>query len=226
MSVKIFALKLGINVCYIVKDKGTIMIDAGPPEKIKKIKSFLKLHSIEPDEIKLIIATHGDFDHIGSAKELKELTGAKIAIHKNDKSHLEESIYNFPPGANSWGRFNHFILNAPLKKIMKMQVVKADIVLGDEDFDLESYGIDGKILYTPGHTSGSVSVLLKTGDAFVGCLAHNSFPFRFSPGLPIFAEDIELIKKSWQLLFEQGVTMVYPGHGKPFPVEVIKKLTV
>jgi hydroxyacylglutathione hydrolase len=223
MSVKILPLKLGINVCYIVRDKGTIMIDAGPPKKIKKIINFLKQHSIDPREIKLIIATHGDFDHIGSAKELKELTDAKIAIHKNDKSHLEESTYNFPPGVSGWGRFNHFLFNAPLKKIMKMQAVKADLVLSDEDFNLESYGIDGKILYTPGHTSGSVSVLLKTGDAFVGCLAHNNFPFRFSPGLPIFAEDIKLVKKSWQLLFDQGVTMVYPGHGKHFPVDNIKK---
>ena len=56
---------------------------------------------------------------------------------------------------------------------------------------LAGYGIPGKIIYTPGHSMGSVSVLLDNGEAFVGDLAMNEFPLRLSPGLPIFAEDME-----------------------------------
>lgn len=226
MSLKIFPLRLGINSVYIIQDKGTIMIDAGPPRKIKRIQKFLNKHLLDPKDIRLIVLTHGDFDHIGSAKDLKELSGGKIAIHKKDKSHLEESIYNFPPGVSRWGRFNHFLLNAPLKTIMKIQAAKADIVLDDEDFNLESFGIDGKIIHTPGHTSGSVSMLLKTGEAFVGCLAHNNVPFRLHPGLPIFAEDIERIKESWKTIIDQGAKMIYPGHGNPFPIDIIKNILI
>ena len=40
---------------------------------------------IHPNEVRLILLTHGDFDHVGSAKDLKALTGAKIAIHEHDR---------------------------------------------------------------------------------------------------------------------------------------------
>lgn len=94
-------------------------------------------------------------------------------------------------------------------------------MLDDHGLSLKEFGIPGKILYTPGHTYGSVSVLLETGDAFIGCLAHNKAPFVLRPRLPIYAKNIELLKKSWHTLLDQGVTTIYPGHGKPFPVERI-----
>ena len=68
-----------------------------------------------------------------------------------------------------------------------------------------------------------MSVLLDTGEAFVGDLAMNKFPLRFSPGLPIFAEDQAAVVESWRSLLDQGATTVYPAHGKPFPAEVIRK---
>jgi len=84
-------------------------------------------------------------------------------------------------------------------------------------------GIPGKVIHTPGHSSGSVSILLETGEAFVGDMAMNKFPLRFSPGLPIFAEDGVKLNESWILLLDQGVKMVYPSHGEPFPADVIRK---
>lgn len=226
MPAEIYTLRLGINRCYIIKDKGTIMIDGGPPNKIRHIQKFLNKHSLNPKDIKLIVLTHGDFDHIGSVKDLKELTGAEIAIHKSDRSHLENSIYNFPPGVTGWGRFLHFVLDAPLKQFFKIPSTQADIELNEKEFLLDQYGIDGKIIYTPGHTFGSVSVLLKTGEAFVGCLAHNNVPFRLHPNLPIFGEDIEKIKESWKTIINHGVKIIYPGHGNPFPIDLIKKILI
>jgi len=46
---------------------------------------------------------------------------------------------------------------------------------------------------------------------------------RFSPGLPVFGDRMEMIKNSWRLLLNQGAKMVYPAHGNPFPVGVIEK---
>ena len=91
---------------------------------------------------------------------------------------------------------------------------------------LAGYGIPGKIIYTPGHSVGSVSVLLDSGDAFVGDLAMNAFPLRLSPGLPIFAEDMEKVKASWRRLLGDGAKTVYPAHGKPFAAELIRKSLV
>ena len=222
MTNQIFTLKFGINRCYIIKDKGVIMIDGGPPNKGKAFRKILDEFSIEPEEIQLIVLTHGDFDHVGSTKDFKALTGAKIAIHEKDRRNLEESRFNWPPGVTSWGKILRFML-APLLKKTSFPSVKADIVLSKNEFLLNDFGIDGKIIYTPGHTLGSVSVLLNTGEAFVGCLAHNNFPFKYHPGLPIFAEDLEKIKESWEILIDQGAKMIYPSHGNSFSIERIKK---
>ena len=224
MPLRIFTIKIGINRCYLVKDRGAILIDAGGPNKLHVFQKQFKKLSITPDEIKLIILTHGDLDHVGSAKDLKELTGAKIAINDCDKSNFERSVYNFPPGVTMWGRFLRFFLNPILKTVLpSIPGGVADIVLDENEFSLEEFGISGKIVHTPGHTKGSVSVVMETGDAFVGCMAHNNPPFRFGPGLPIFAEDIEMVKKSWESLLRQNVKMIYPAHGNPFSVDIIKR---
>jgi glyoxylase-like metal-dependent hydrolase (beta-lactamase superfamily II) len=49
-------------------------------------------------------------------------------------------------------------------------------------------------------------------------MAHNGFPFRFSPGFPIYARDISEVKKSWKKLIAMGAKTIYPGHGKPFAI--------
>jgi glyoxylase-like metal-dependent hydrolase (beta-lactamase superfamily II) len=108
----------------------------------------------------------------------------------------------------------------PLVHIPATQV---DLVLSDEESSLVDYGIPGKIIYTPGHSMGSVSVLLETGDTFVGDLAMNKFPLRLNPGLPIFAEDWQKLQESWKLLLDAGARTIYPAHGKAFSADVIRK---
>ncbi len=222
MKPQIFSLKFGINTCYIIRDKGTIMVDGGPSKATEKFKKYMIKYSIDPNEIKLVVLTHADFDHSGSASTIRELTGAKIAIHKNDRAILEEGRFNFPAGVTAWGKISHAIFSPILRKIT-IPPQKADIILNDHDIPLNDFGIDGKIMYTPGHTSGSVSVLLNSGEAFIGCMAHNIKVFTLRPNLPIYAENIDQIKAGWKVLIDQGAKMIYPGHGKPFSVERIKK---
>ncbi|MEN8227550.1 MAG: MBL fold metallo-hydrolase [Bacteroidota bacterium] len=223
MSLQIIPFQSGINSCYIIKDKGAVLVDGAPFKEASSFTGILDSHGIKPREIQLIILTHGDFDHVGGAKELKELTGAKIAIHEKDRENLEKGIFHWPDGVTPWGKISRAMLKPLLNKKVAFPAVKADIVLDEKGLSLKEYGIPGNIVYTPGHTYGSVSVLLETGDAFIGCLAHNKVPFVLKPSLPIYAKDINLLKKSWKIVIDQGAKTIYPGHGKPFPVEKILK---
>jgi len=222
MKSEIFPLKLGLNSCYLIRGKDIVMIDGGLPNKLKMFKRKLLKLGFQPSQIKLIVLTHSHFDHCGSAREISDLTGARIAIHESKKTFSENGGMIIPKGVNILGKITQPLVFPIFKKI-SFPKFTPDILIKDKPYLLNEFGIDGYIIHTPGHTIGSISVILDSGEAFVGCMAHNGFPFRLRPGLPIYAQDINTIKKYWKLLIDKGVKMVYPGHGKPFPVEVLKE---
>ena len=223
MGVSIYPIQLGFDCCYLVQDKKIIMIDGGAPGKIKTFMKKIGKLPIKPEQIKLVVITHGHWDHIASVKDIKEKTGAKIAIHEKEREWLEKGLKPMPPGVNLWGRFLGKAITMCLP-LIDVPATQSDIVIGNEGFPLDEYGISGRIIHTPGHSSGSISVLLDTGDVFVGDMAMNKFPLTLRPGFPIFAEDFNKLKESWRTLLDQGAKTVYPSHGKPFPASIIRDL--
>ncbi len=225
MGASIHKIPLGFDNVYVVKDKGVIVIDGGNPKKGKAFLKGLKKAAINPDEIQLIILTHGHWDHIGSAFDIKALTGAaKIVMHENEKHLLEDtSNPKMPPGVTVWGKITTKLMSWFIMPFVHIGPAKVDIVLDNNEFSLNDYGISGSIVYTPGHSSGSISVLLNTGEAFVGDLALNKFPLRFTPGLPIYAEDWPTLIESWKMLAKRNIKTIFPAHGNPFSSDIIRK---
>ena len=80
MPVQIHPLRFGINRCYLIQDKGIIMIDGGPTNKLKTFQKLIKHLHINPNDIRLIVLTHGDFDHVGSAKDQEQLHGENFYV--------------------------------------------------------------------------------------------------------------------------------------------------
>ena len=98
-----------------------------------------------------------------------------------------------------------------------------DIGFDADELSLADYGIAGRIVYTPGHTAGSISVLLDSGEAIVGDMAMNSLPMRLSPGLAVFADNLPQLIASWRMLLSRDVQTIYPSHGGPFSPEVMRR---
>jgi len=222
MDVSIYPIKLGVTHCYLLQGDGIIMIDGGAPNQAKCFLKALERLSIQPRDLRLLVLTHGHWDHIGSAKAIKEITGAPIAMHWQEKEWLEKSLKMAPPGVSLWG---HIFVNlmAIFMPLVHVPATDVNIVLSDTEVSLAEYGIPGKIIYTPGHSMGSVSILLESGDALVGDLAMNGFPLRLTPGLPILAENMQKVRESWKVLLDQGAKTIYPAHGKPFSSDIIQK---
>ncbi|MFH1134784.1 MAG: MBL fold metallo-hydrolase [Pseudomonadota bacterium] len=223
MRVSIQAIKLGVGQTFVLRGEKAVMVDAGAPRQGRRFLKGLAKLGLQPGDIGLMVITHGHWDHIGSAAEISRMTGAPIAMHQNEKDWLEKSIISSPPGITPWGRAFARILKTVALPSVVLEPAPVDLVLGEADYSLEPFGIPGRVVHTPGHSSGSVSVLLESGEALVGDLAMNMFPLRLTPGLPIFAEDFDGVILTWKRLLQEKITMIYPAHGRPFAVGIMEK---
>ena len=80
--------------------------------------------------------------------------------------------------------------------------------------------LNGKILFTPGHTVDSISLLVD-GNLFCGDAAMNGIPS--SHKITIWVEDKAAFEKSWDVMLASGAKKIHPAHGSPFcPCELRK----
>jgi hydroxyacylglutathione hydrolase len=216
----IIRVPMGTANAYLVANKGqAILIDAGIKKKEQKIIEALERIKISPHDIKLIILTHAHYDHCGSLKALKDITKARILVHKAEAECLKQGYCAVPQGTMWFSKALAAIGRTLAKKLGEYDPVTPDITIS-ERFDLHEYGIDGYILPTPGHTAGSISVAIEerhaiVGDALFNIVKHTVFP--------PYANDQEALLKSWGELLAIGCEYFYPGHGKPFTREKFKK---
>lgn len=216
-------MRFGISTCYLLRDRGTVLIDAGIALFESKLAGRLRAVAVQPREISLVVITHGHFDHAGLAVALRAATGAEIALHRADVPLVEEGRVTVPPATTRWGRWSVRAFRPLLRRVWRLPRFRPDLVFGDEGLDLHERGIPGRVVFTPGHTPGSVSIVLDSGEAFVGDLAMNRLPLTVRPSLPIYADDIDEVRRSWAKLCGLGVHTVFPAHGAPFPIGALDR---
>jgi hydroxyacylglutathione hydrolase len=178
--------------CYILGDEDTreaVVIDPGGDED-----AILEVLNYNKFQLKLIIDTHGHFDHVDANQPLKEATGAKIAIHELDAPALSQ------PSQEAL-----FFTGNRLRRS------EADILLKEGDtLTFGKYRL--QVLHTPGHTPGSISLVLENhnyvyvGDLlFAGSIGRTDFPG---------GDYNALINAVRTKIFPLGDNyIVYPGHG-------------
>jgi hydroxyacylglutathione hydrolase len=209
----IIRIPMGTSNAYLVANKEhAILIDAGMKKKERKIIDALERMNMPIGDIKLIVLTHVHYDHCGSLKTLKDISRAQILVHKAEAAYLEQGYCEVPQGTMWFSKALSFIGRTLAKKLVEYDPVAPDITIS-ERFDLHEYGIAGYILPTPGHTVGSISVVIEDKHAIVGdtlfhVVKHSVFP--------PYANDQKALLRSWKQLLETGCEYFYPGHGKPF----------
>jgi glyoxylase-like metal-dependent hydrolase (beta-lactamase superfamily II) len=185
--------ELQTNSYLVFDDKEAILIDPGAQPD--KILSYLEKYSLN---LKFIVNTHGHFDHIAGNDKIAEKMGAEVLISSEDALMLSDPEMNLS--------FEKEILKKP------------DRILIDNDI-IEAGNIKMKVISTPGHTRGSISLLFEDkifcGDTVFaeGGVGRTDLPGGDSKML------IQSIKK---LLQFPEKTRLYPGHGPETTVGEVK----
>ena len=187
------------NTYVILTDTSAVVID--PFEFTTEISGLINRSGIEN---RAVILTHGHYDHIKDAVKVRQSSGAKIYIHKED----EECLL-----------YPHFTLCALFGQ--SLEPFKADYTF--EDGEVLSFGnISLEVMHTPGHTKGAccfkMGDVLFTGDTlFEGSIGRTDFPR---------SDSVQMINSLKKLKGLKGDYTVLAGHGEKTSLEHEKKQNV
>ncbi|MFN8582548.1 MAG: MBL fold metallo-hydrolase [Gemmatimonadaceae bacterium] len=182
---------------YYVLGQGAnrLLIDIGWPGTLAKLEAQLKRKDVRLRDIAWLLATHYHPDHAGAAQELKH-AGTRLIVIDLQRSAI--------PTLKTW-----------MKPSNQYQDINehdnTELSCAASRAFLQSLGIPGEVVPTPGHSDDSVSVVLDDGAVFTGDLT-----------LPGMADEnaYDTVRRSWELLRSKGATQVHPGHGpapRPMP---------
>ncbi|MAT44321.1 MAG: hypothetical protein CL609_18470 [Anaerolineaceae bacterium] len=228
MSVPILPINLGMVNCFLLAGKeGYLLVDSGYPHTYESLIEKLKKQKVNVKDIHYLLLTHHHDDHCGAAALLQQTCDLRLIVHKNMLPFLEEG-HGALDGAEPVTPTLNFFLNIYQRfnrsdyPFTPVTVKEDDIILQNDDHQLlPSIGIAGSILYTPGHTNNSLSLVLEGGDVICGDIAFNNplFELMGARHRPIYLQDEKTVYRSWQKIKQHGGKRLFPSHGKPFSVD-------
>lgn len=204
------------NVYLVEQGDALLMIDAGNPGDQAAYIEQMREHGIEPKAIDGLLVTHGHVDHAGTAAWFQEHHGIPLLGGAADQPMI--SAGGNDPGLCStsllarlirWTRsgmsYPSFVLDRPL----------------EGRFDLSALGMQGYVMPSPGHTPGSVVVIVGE-HAFVGDLIRGGLLSPTTPATHFFMCDLdENRRRIEEVLALEGVRHWHPGHFGPLEAEAV-----
>ncbi|MBI3219318.1 MAG: MBL fold metallo-hydrolase [Bacteroidetes bacterium] len=218
---------MGMINCFLIKGSTHyILADTGVPNSEANILKQLKELRISKEEINLMILTHAHIDHFGSAARMKEILNVPVLAHRLDEPYFrtgQPDTTTMKPTEPIWNLLRKNLIN---KKTLPVSI---DIVMeADEVYSLHPWGVEGVVIHTPGHTKGSLSIILENGEAIImdmmasGILL-GGIMLRSRVKHPPFHDDFKALHNSFTKVLSYPGDRYYLGHGGPVTRQKVKE---
>ena len=164
-----------VNVYYLRGADGGVLVDTGTPGSTERLFQALSEHGVAPQDIRGIVITHAHCDHCGGLPAVREATNAPVVASRRVAELLARGGWEpaVPTGCLYRAAFGLLTIVGRVSKRARdmfdpeLGPMDVDIIV-DEVYDLGQFGVAGRAIATPGHTLGSLSVVLDAGDAIIG----------------------------------------------------------
>ena len=212
-------LKVGITNCYLIEsNNSTILVDSGPKRFSKKAFSLLNSNLKDNKQLNYLLLTHTHYDHSQNAKSICGIYHPKLIVHKSESKFLKTGFTRIPNGTLWLTKIISNLGNKFAPQIAEYDAVNPDIIVDSEYLIETNSGL--KIIETPGHTDGSVSLIIDNEIAIVGDTLFAIFKSTIYP--PFANNESELIK-TWEKLLQTPCRIFLPAHGKAIKRNILEK---
>ncbi len=206
MKYTITHIKGGTDNCYLVSDgKNAVLFDTASGEYLQQV-----IDECSKYDLKLIVLSHPHFDHAENADALSKKFNVPVAYNEADDGIFDD--YNSQP-LYSNGIVGFVVLKASLKVLSQTKVIRPENRFFVKEGDtLADYGFpDIKVIGLPGHSKGSIGLLVSDDAMLVGDALDNWI----RPATAHLYTDLEAEKKTVEKIRSFGKRTYYYGHGKP-----------
>ena len=205
-----------VNSYLVVTDDGVTVVDAGLPRYSRLLEQELASIGRSLDDIRALVLTHGDSDHIGFASWLHRERGIPAHVHEADvdRARLEVKKPNTSWGPVKVGPMTGFLWYSARHGGLRIPPVAEVLTVSDGEV-LDVPGTP-RIVHVPGHTPGSVAVHVPSVDAlFLGdaMTTRNVLTGAEGPKPAPFTLDPDQAAESLERIAAVDATWVLPGHG-------------
>jgi hydroxyacylglutathione hydrolase len=178
-----------------------------------------RLDSLRIKQIDLLILTHSHFDHAANAAKIKEKYNARVLIHQCEAEYLVTGDNILPTGTNSITKFLVRVFAKQFRSTARYQPCKFEYTF-DNIHDLSHFGFNAFLMHTPGHTKGSISLIIDNEIALVGDTMFGVFCWTIYPP---YASDPDKLIDSWEKLLRTNCKVFIPSHGSVNPRSLVEK---
>lgn len=207
-----------VNIYLVEDDTGVTVIDAGLSGHWDELLSELAVMGRSLDDVRGLVLTHGDSDHIGFAEKLRTVQGVTVLAHELDAPRARGEVKdNGAWGKVKLGPLSRFLWYSARRGGLRTKpVTEVSTFIDGETLDLPGAP---RVIHVPGHTPGSVAFhveavdavflgdAITTGHVLTGVIGPAPAPFTLDPEQAIASlARLDAVSARW----------VLPGHGPPW----------